>query len=150
MSTQSEAIVGFIANLLPLYSGQNIEGRRCAVSVIDGTVIGPILGTEDDGDKDWVVVRWQGDPNRTSEVIGSIIASQAVLRYIELRGVGRPAEELRAEREHLAQHFTFKTGASLYFAEPAEEPELQRVLRRAVSTLGAGVVLSLLKKAMGL
>jgi hypothetical protein len=145
MSTQSEAIVGFIANLLPLYSGEEIEGRKCAVSMVDGTVIAPVPVTEDDDDQDWIVFRWQGDPNRTTEVMGSMFASQAVLRYVELRGVGRPAEELTAEREHLAQHFTFKTGASLYFAEGIKEPELLRAMRKAVSKLGPAVVLSLLK-----
>lgn len=145
MSTQSEAIVGFIANLLPLYSGEEIEGRKCAVSMVDGTVIAPAPVTEDDDEQDWVVIRWQGDANRTTEVIGSMFASQAVLRYIELRGVGWPTEELIAERERLADHFTFKTGASLYFAEGTKEPEVLRALRKAVSKLGPAVVLSLLK-----
>ena len=54
------------------------------------------------------------------------------------------------ERDGLAEHFAFKTGASLYLAEGYEEPELQRMLRKAVSKLGPAVVAGLLRKAVGL
>jgi len=167
VNTQSERIVDFIASLMPLYTGQNTDGRRCAVSLIDGTVIAPIANQGDDeaggrdgrnvgdvvvggDDDDWVAVYWQGDRSRRTEVQGSLIAGQALLRYIELRGVGRSADELRRERDGLAEHFAFKTGASLYLAEGYEEPELQRMLRKAVSKLGPAVVAGLLRKAVGL
>lgn len=167
MSTQSERTVSFIASLMPLYTGQNIDGCGCAVSLIDGTVVVPIAnhgddeagdrdgrnvgdGGGDDGDDDWVVVYWQGDRSRRTEVQGSLIAGQALLRYIELRGVGRSADELRRERDGLAEHFAFKTGASICLAEGYEESELQRMLRKAVSKLGPAVVADLLRKAVGL
>jgi hypothetical protein len=150
MSTQSEAIVGFIANLLPLYTGQDIDGCWCAVSLTDGTVVAPVTQARDEDEDDWVVVYWQGDRSRRTEVQGSLIAGQAVLRYIELRGVGRSSDELRRERDGLAEHFAFKTGTSLYLAEGYEESELQRMMRKAVAKLGPAVVAGLLRKAVGL
>lgn len=148
MSTQSEAIVGFIANLLPLYIGQDIDGCKCAISLTDGTIVAPAARAGDDEEDDWVVVYWQGDRSRRMEVQGSLIASQALLRYIELRGISRSADELRRERDGLAEHFAFKTGASLYLAEGYEESELQRMLRKAVSKLGPAVVAGLLRRAV--
>lgn len=162
MSTQSERIVDFIAGLIPLYIAQNIDDCGCAVSLIDGTVIAPVdnsrgddeAGNRDDGnggdEDDWVVVYWQGDRSRHTEVRGSLIAGQALLRYIELRSAGRSADELRREREGLAEHFAFKTGASLYLAEGYEEPELQRVLRKAISKFGPAFVMTAVRKTFGL
>ena len=161
MSTQSERIVGFIASLVPLYTGQYIYGRSCAVSLTDGTVIAPTAEARDDDEaddpnddndddeQDWVVVYWQGDQSRRTEVQGSLIAGQALLRYIELRGVGRSADELRLERDGLAEHFAFKTGASLYLAKAYEESELQRMLRKAVSKFGPAFVMTALRHAFG-
>lgn len=37
-SGKSEAVVGFIANLLPLYDGERHEDLCCARSLIDGTL----------------------------------------------------------------------------------------------------------------
>jgi hypothetical protein len=161
LSTQSERIVGFVASLMPLYMGQNINDCWCAVSLIDGTVIAPMTKTHgddeaydrDDGDgdeEDCVVVYWQGDRSRRTEVQGSLIAGQALLRYIELRGIGRTADELRRERDGMAEHFAFKTGASLYLAEGYEEPELQRMLRKAVSKFGPAFVTAAIRRTFGL
>ena len=150
MSTQSERVVGFIASLMPLYTGQNIEGGWCAVSLMDGTVIAPVTQLGDDEEGDWVVVYWQGDRSRRTEVQGSLVASQALLRYIELRGIGRSADELRQERDDLAEHFAFKTGASLYLAEGYEESELQRMLRKAISKFGPAFVMTAIRKTFGL
>lgn len=150
MNTQSERIVGFIANLLPLYTGQNIDGYWCAVSLTDGTIIAPVLQADDEDEHDWVVVYWQGDSSRRTEVQGSLVAGQALLRYIELRGVGRSADELRRERDGVAEHFAFKTGASLYLAQGYEEPELQRMLRKAISKFGPAFVAAAIRKTFGL
>lgn len=113
----------------------------------DGTIIAPAPRADDDDEHDWVVVYWQGDRSRRTEVQGSLIAGQALLRYIELRGIGRAADELRRERDGLAEHFAFKTGASICLAEGYEESELQRILRKAVSKLGPAVVMGLLRNA---
>lgn len=149
-STQSEAIVGFIANLMPIYTGQKIDDSWCAVSLTDGTIIAPAPQAGDDEDDDWVVVYWQGDRSRRTEVQGSLFAGQALLRYIELRGIGRSSDELRRERDGLAEHFAFKTGASIYLAEGYEDSELQRVLRKAASKFGPAFVVTAVRKAFGL
>jgi hypothetical protein len=145
----SERIIGFIANLLPLYTGQEIDGRWCAVCLADGTVVAPVAQDGDDAEDDRVVVYWQGDRTRRTEVQGALVAGQALLRYIELRGIGRSAEELRRERDGLAEHFEFKTGTSLYLAEGYEESDLQRMLRTAVSKFGPAFVLAAVRKTFG-
>lgn len=149
MSTLSERIVGFIANLLPLYTVQEIDGRWCAVCLTDGTVVAPVTQGGDDAEDDWAVVYWQGDRSRRTEVQGILVAGQALLRYIELRGIGRSAEELRRERDGLAEHFEFKTGTSLYLAEGYEESDLQRMLRAAVSKFGPAFVVAAVRKTFG-
>lgn len=125
MSAKSQAIVRFIGNLLPLYTQVELEGKTCALSLTDGTVVAPVIDpdldpSDDDG---WVNVYWQGNPDRRTEVAATLFASQAVLRYIELRSAGLPPDAFRREREDLAAHFTHKTGTSLYFAESWVESE---------------------------
>ena len=51
MSGKSEAVVGFIANLLPLYDGERHEGVCCARSLIDGTLIFPIDESESEDEQ---------------------------------------------------------------------------------------------------
>lgn len=130
-------------------SAQDVDGCWCAVSLTDGTVIAPVTQAGDAEEDDWVVVYWQGDHSRCAEVQGSLIAGQALLRYIELRGVGRSADELRRDRDDLAEHFAFKTGTLLYLAEGFEESELQRMPPKAISKFGPAFVVTALKRAWG-
>ena len=125
MSEKSQAIVRFIANLLPLYTHAEFEGRTCALSLLDGTIVAPVVIPDIDplDDDGWLTVYWQGNPERRTEVSAPLFASQAVLRYIELRSAGLPPESYKYERERLAQHFEFKTGSVLYFAEGYVESE---------------------------
>lgn len=125
MSEKSQAIVDFIANLLPLYTHVQLEGQTCALSLLDGTIVAPIVAPELDplDDDGWLTIYWQGNPERRTEVSATLFASQAVLRYIELRSAGLPPEAFRGERDGLAQHFEFKTGSTLYFAESYVESE---------------------------
>lgn len=154
MTSKSAAIVGFIANLMPLYEGERVDDFWCARSLTDGTLILPVDeasagvdGTEEDG---WVRVRWQGDPGREIETGGSNIATLAVVRYVELHQVGQPAKRVTSEIEGLAQHFTFKTGCSLYLPYDNDiSPDLVSVVRTAVSRIGEKALIGLLLKAIG-
>ncbi|MGA7437279.1 MAG: hypothetical protein WBW32_04020 [Luteibacter sp.] len=145
MSQKSEDIVRFIANLLPLYTNTVVEGHTCALSLMDGTVVAPINEPDLDpiDDDGWVMVYWQGDPQRAVAVSGGFFASQAVLRYIDLRGAGLPAEAYREERDGLAEHFQRKTGATLYFTEGYVEPQSLTLVRKLggklLGSVGAAV-----------
>ena len=150
MTSQSQAIVDFIASLDPLYAQSNVDGMRCAVALSDGTVIAPTEETDEIDEKGWVVIYWQGERTRKLEYPGSPIASQAVLRYVELLGIGRPVQEIASQRDMLIDHFAFKTGASLNLEQYVEDSELFQTLRKGVKILGANVIINLIKHAAGL
>ncbi|RDD80381.1 hypothetical protein DVJ77_17225 [Dyella tabacisoli] len=77
-----------------------------------------------------------------------LFASQAVLRYIELRSAGLPPETFRSERDGLAQHFKFKTDTALYFAEGYVESEnIARMKRWSAKVIGT--VASVIAKHVG-
>ena len=90
MTGKSAAIVGFLANLLPLYGGELLDGLWCARSLHDGTLILPVDESEWDEEHGTVRVRWQGDPEREHQVDGSYIATLALVRYVELHHCGQP------------------------------------------------------------
>lgn len=148
--TPSECVVGFIANLLPLYDGEHLEGVWCARSLSDGTLIKPV--PEEEGLEDvWVDVLWQGDESRTTRILGVLIASNAIARYAEVRtAFSHPKSLVRAEAQRMAEHFTFKTGCSVMFHTPDADEELLYWLREGARHLGKDTIISLLKKGMGL
>lgn len=143
---QSQAIVDFIANLIPLYDGEGVEGVWCARALSDGTLILPLEG---DGECDaFVTVRWQGDPLRTSQVLASLIATLAVGRYVEFHSIAKTPKETRIEIERLAEHYRFKTGNSLHFE--TIDPALADLVSKAISRLGEAAVIEALKKVLGM
>jgi len=149
MSGKSEAVVGFIANLLPLYDGERHEDLWCARSLIDGTLILPIDDSHDDDQLGWVRVRWQGDPTREQETRGDMLASVALERYVRLHGAGHDEEAIAGELWYMAQHFHFKTGCDVYLPQLREPPHpLIRAGKRAVS-MGQGVLVNLISKVIG-
>ncbi|UOF15589.1 hypothetical protein IEQ11_02675 [Lysobacter capsici] len=153
MTSKSAAIVGFIANLMPLYEGEHVDDHWCARSLTDGTLILPFdeaaAGIDAAEEQGWVRVRWQGDPNREIETYGSNIATLAVVRYVELHQVGQPAKRVISEVEGLAQHFTFKTGCSLYLPYDKDiSPDLVSAVKTAVNRIGEKALIGLLLKAM--
>lgn len=151
MSEKSQAIVHFIASLLPLYTHVQSDGKACALSLIDGTVILPIIDPDlDPADDDgWLTIYWQGDPTRRADVSATLFASQAVLRYIELRSAGLPPDAFRREREGLAEHFEFKTGAILYFAQGYVESEQATQMKKWGGKI-FGALASMLTKHLGI
>jgi hypothetical protein len=145
--SQSQDMVNFIANLLPLYDGEQVNGVWCARSLVDGTLVLPIA-SEEEGEA-FVTVHWQGDPQRSSIVQGSFLASLAVARYVELHHMAEVSKDTRDEMTRLAQHFSFKTGDSLCFEAPFDTG-LLALVGKAISKAGNVAVEEALKKLMGI
>lgn len=149
MSGKSESVVGFIANLLPLYDGERHESLWCARSLIDGTLILPVDDSHDDDQLGWVRVRWQGDPAREQETRGDMLTSVALERYVRLRGAGYDEEAIAGELWHMAHYFHFKTGCDVYLPQLREPPHpLVRAGKRAAS-MGQGVLVNVISKVIG-
>ena len=113
MSQLSQSIVDFIAGLQPLYTCQHADGRECALSLLDGSLILPVDESHSAEPEGWVAVYWQGDSRRHSEVPGAQLASVAIWRHVDLHGAGRDADERFALRQQLAARFAQETGVSL-------------------------------------
>jgi len=150
MSGKSEAVVSFIANLLPLYDGERHEGLWCARSLIDGTLILPIDESESDDEQGWVRVRWQGDPAREQQTRGDMLASTALERYVRLHGVGYDEEAIAFELWYMARHFNFKTGCDVYLPQLQEPPSQLRKIGRAIAKFGSGVLVNGVSKWSGI
>lgn len=150
MSGKSEAMVGFIANLLPLYDGERHEDLWCDRSLTDGTLILPIDDSRDEDQLGWVRVRWQGDPAREQETRGDMLASVALECYVRLHGTGYNEEAIAGELWYMARHFHFKTGCRIYLPQ-LREPQhpLVSAGKRALS-MGQGVLVNLISRAMGI
>ncbi|AVJ33278.1 hypothetical protein CLM74_11130 [Stenotrophomonas sp. MYb57] len=146
MRSKSTAIVGFVANLMPLYIGERHENFWCARGLQDGTLILPFSEVEDAENEGWIRVCWQGDRLRQTEVLGEHVAALALERYVRLHGAGVDEEAIAAELYFLAQHFTFKTGCHIYLPQ-LKEPAHPAV--RAVRRMGEGVLVNLLSKMAG-
>lgn len=143
---KSAAIVGFLANLLPLYTYENHGGVGCARSLQDGTLILPVDESGWDDERGTIRVHWQGDPARASEIDGRDIATLALERYVRLHGVGATEEAIAAELWYMARHLYFKTGCEVYLPQ-LREPEHPAI--RAARRMGEGVLVNALSKLMG-
>ncbi len=142
MSGKSEAVVGFLANLLPLYDGERHDGLWCARSLTDGTRIIPIDESDSDDEQGWVRVQWQGDPSREQETRGDMLATVALERYVRLHGAGYDEEAIAGELWHMARHFNFKTDCDLYLPRLKEPPSQIHKVGRAVLKFGGGVLVN--------
>jgi hypothetical protein len=150
MSGKSEAVVGFLANLLPLYDGERYEGLWCARSLIDGTRIIPIDESSSDDEQGWVRVQWQGDPSREQETRGDMLATVALERYVRLHGAGYDEEAIAGELWFMARHFHFKTGCDIYLPQLREPPGRLHVAGRKALEMGQGLLVNVLSKLSGL
>lgn len=110
MSQLSQSIVDFIAQLHPLYTSQFADGRECALSLLDGTLILPVDESSCEKEEGWVAVFWQGDSLRCSEVPGAQLASVAIWRHLQSTGYSRSAEETLVQREQMMEQFHRCTG----------------------------------------
>lgn len=149
MSTLSQAVVQFIANLYPLYIGESHDGVEVARCIADGTLIFPVVEDEDYEDGR-VRVCWQGIKPNSSELPGCAYASIAVQRYISLVYAAHSLEVQRAQLLALAEHFTRKTGLALHFDEPSESAEMVKVAMDVGKKIGMGALIALLKAKLPL
>ena len=124
MSEKSQAIVRFIANLLPLYTHAEFEGRTCALSSLYGTIVPlslsriSILWTMTVGLPITGKVTLSGERSLRPAICQP---GRAALHRAPKRGLA--AGNYKYERERLAQHFEFKTGSVLHFSEGHFESE---------------------------
>lgn len=149
MSQKSKAIVGFIANLMPLYQGERHEGDWCARSLTDGTLILPVDESSNEEEEGWLRVRWQGDPTREQEVQGFLLTSVALERYVRFHGIGFGEEALAAELAFMARHFTYKTNCHVYLPQLPDPPTRLAKVARSALTMGQGVLVNLISKPFG-
>lgn len=149
MPYPGQPIVGFIANLSPLYQSEEMLGFRAARSLRDGTLILPYPEDDREAEDAMLIVWWQGDPNRATEVLGSVMATTAVVDYVGFHSLGKEADHSTGLLAHLYQHFEVKTGANLHLPYLEDDmPWLVKVFRLAKS-MGPKLAFEVLKKAAG-
>ena len=141
---KSAAVVGFLANLMPLYTPEERDGVWCARSLQDGTLILPVDESEWDEERGTVRVHWQGDALRESLVDGDQIATLALERYVRLHGTGASEEAIAAELWFMACHFHHKTGCEVYQPQLPKPPDAFTRLRRKATEIGQGILIDLL------
>lgn len=149
MSTLSQTVVQFIANLHPLYIGEVYEGVQAARCIEDGTLVFPV---EEDKDYEDGIVRvcWQGIKPNSSELPGATYASIAVQRYVALVYAAHRPEVQRAQLLFYARHFMVKTGLPLHFDEPSELDEVLCKLIEMSKSAGSTALAVLLKSKLGI
>lgn len=147
---KSGAIVGFLANLMPLYTQEDHDGIWCARSLHEGTLILPVDESEWDEERGTVRVWWQGDPQRETLVDGDQITTLALERYVRLHGVGATEEAIAAELWFMARHFHFKTGCHAYLPQLQEPAHPLVRAGRTALRMGEGVLVNTVSRLMGI
>lgn len=143
MSSKSEAVVRFLANLLPLYTHEYQDSILCARSLHDGTLVLPVDESDFEEERGTVRIQWQGDPQRESLVDGDQISTLALDRYVRLHGAGSTEEAIAAELWFMAQHFHRKTGCHVYLPQLPEPPDMLARMVRKAADIGQGVLINL-------
>lgn len=144
MTTKSQAIVGFLGNLIPLYTyATRDDAIYAARSLQDGTLIQPVDESSWEEERGTVRVHWHGDSGCQSMIDGSDIATIALERYVRLHGVGAREEDIAAELWFLAVHFHKRTGCQLYLPNLKRPPH---PFVRAAQRIGEGVLTNLVSK----
>lgn len=147
---RSAAVVGFLANLMPLYTHEDRDGVWCARSLQDGTLILPVDESDWDEECGTVRVRWQGDSQREMLTDGDQLATLALERYVRLHGVGATEEAIAAELWFMAQHFHFKTGCHVYLPQLQEPAHPLIRAGRTALRMGEGVLVNTVSRLMGI
>lgn len=142
--SKSAAVVGFLANLAPIYMHEERDGLWCARSLVDGTLILPVDESEWDEERGRVMVHWQGDSSRTCEVQGEDLAAVALERYVRLHGTGATEEAIAAELWFMDRHFTFKTGCHARLPQLPEPADRWTRLQRKAGEIGQGILVNLI------
>ena len=147
---KSAAVVGFLANLMPLYTHEDRDGVWCARSLHDGTLILPVDESDWDEERGTVQVWWQGDPVRETLANGDQIATLALERYVRLHGVGASEDAIAAELWFMARHFHLKTGCHVHLPQLKEPPHPLVHAGRTVLRMGEGVLVNTVSRLMGI
>ncbi|WP_287814760.1 hypothetical protein [Pseudomonas sp.] len=113
MAYRGQPTVDYIAGLIPLYQSEKVLGFRAARSLQDGTLILPHPENEGGLQDAMVVVWWQGDPNRATDVLGSIMATNAVGDYARFHSFGKEEGHATAL---LAQQLNCGISATSHYA----------------------------------
>lgn len=145
---KSGAVVGFLANLMPLYTQEDHDGIWCARSLQDGTLILPVDESDWVEERGTVRVWWQGDPDRETLADGDQLTTLALERYVRLHGAGASEEAIAAELWFMARHFHFKTGCDVYLPELPEPPSALAKLARTALRFGSGAMVAVFKGVM--
>lgn len=142
--SKSAAVVGFLANLAPLYCHEENDGLWCARSQIDGTLILPVDESDWDEEVGRILVHWQGDSTRQSELRGEDFVAIALERYVRLHGTGATEEAIAAELWFMDRHFTFKTGCHANLPMLPEPPSRLVKAGRKALEVGQGILTNLI------
>ena len=148
--SKSAAVVGFLANLKPLYTHEDRDGVWCARSLQDGTLILPVDESEWDEESGIVRAWWQGDPARETLADGDQIATLALERYVRLHGVGASEKAIASELWFMARHFQFKTGCHVYLPQLQEPPHPLVRAGRTALRMGEGVLVNTISRLVGI
>ncbi|SDI69010.1 hypothetical protein [Pseudomonas abietaniphila] len=150
MAHSAQCVVSFIANLSPIYHGEEILGMHVARSLMDGTVIVPEPNDEQEPEDASVIVWCQGDSSRASEVPAYLMASNALVSYVQFHSVGRDAEYAGNLLDDLSKHFIHKTGATMCLPYREEEFAFLGKVLKATEAAGPKIAWEALKKGLGL
>jgi hypothetical protein len=112
MHLSGKHTVGFIANLLPIFTFDQVNDLNAARSLQDGTLIRPLV--VDEPCDEFVEVWWQGDSGRSTHVMTDLIASRAVVDFVRFHSVGKDPDYSKQLLDHLREHYEHKTSRSLY------------------------------------
>ena len=142
MKRTQKRYINFIANLMPLYQGEWHGDLYCARSLRDGTLLLPHQD-EEGGREDLITIWWQGDSNRSTDVIASMVASNAVAEYVQQASLGKSPEYTTALLLHLMQHFEVKTGDTLYLPYAQDDQDMEGLAKIVAIAKKTGIELAL-------
>ncbi|ALN18765.1 hypothetical protein HN51_11185 [Ectopseudomonas mendocina] len=121
MNFSGRRTVHFLGNLIPLLTHDYVENIACARSLHDGTLIRPMEAADQfDRDSDeWVTIWWQGDRNRSSDVLAGIAAANLINEFVQLQSLGKPPEYAKHLLILLSRHYHRKTGQNIFLRDDA-------------------------------
>lgn len=143
--TMSERVVAFIGSLSPLYDMDYAEKPICARHLSTGARITPI-DESIEGDECGLVALCYPGQTAPWVVESRFVATEALVRYVDVHHFGRPEKERRGELIRIADHFAFKTGASVYLqVDDDPRSEVFALSGKLLRELGTDVAVDVLK-----
>jgi hypothetical protein len=143
----SASIVNFISKLLPLYVQEQYNGKLCARSLRDGTLVCPVNEPPENEDGR-VEVIWNYDPKRATIANGVFVAQLAISDYVSFHCRSN-GQQFDGYLQHLSEHFKLKTGVPLEFDDQSGLLQLIRWMNKLVGKLGAQAAIEALKRVVG-